>query len=252
VVKVQRPNIERMVRSDLGLLARQAAFLEKRSEIARNYSLSENVEELGYSLINEMDYKSEAQNIDRFYGFLETAIDTAIEISGAERGFLLLSENETWRVAVSRDVDGEPIRRAILKVSTTIAERVAEGGEPLITVDARADDRFRLAESVHELALTVSHDDSLVDLKALQRIHCQPGSPLGPEAHDDVDEQDHRDRGRLQGIPEHQRQRCCDDQEPHHHAGELVPQDSPGRDRAGHLHLIGAVKYEPLTCLGRR
>jgi ubiquinone biosynthesis protein len=67
VVKVQRPNIEKMVRSDLGLLARQAAFLEKRSEIARNYSLSENIEELGYSLTNELDYKSEAQNVERFY-----------------------------------------------------------------------------------------------------------------------------------------------------------------------------------------
>jgi ubiquinone biosynthesis protein len=67
VVKVQRPNIEKMVRSDLGLLMRQATFLEKRSEMARNYNLVENIEELGYALKNELDYTSEAQNIDRFY-----------------------------------------------------------------------------------------------------------------------------------------------------------------------------------------
>ena len=67
VVKVQRPNIDKIVRSDLGLLMRQAHFLEKRSEIARNYNLIENVEELGYALKNELDYTSEAQNIDRFY-----------------------------------------------------------------------------------------------------------------------------------------------------------------------------------------
>jgi ubiquinone biosynthesis protein len=67
VVKIQRPNIDRMVQSDLGLLMRQAHFLERRSETARNYNLIENVEELGYALRNEMDYTSEAQNIERFY-----------------------------------------------------------------------------------------------------------------------------------------------------------------------------------------
>jgi ubiquinone biosynthesis protein len=67
VVKVQRPNIEKTVRADLGLLARQAAFLERRSETMRNYSLVENVEELGYALKNELDYMNEAQNIERFH-----------------------------------------------------------------------------------------------------------------------------------------------------------------------------------------
>jgi ubiquinone biosynthesis protein len=67
VVKVQRPNIHQTVKSDLDLLARQAQFLERRSEAARNYNLIEIVEELGYSLRNELDYTSEAQNIDRFY-----------------------------------------------------------------------------------------------------------------------------------------------------------------------------------------
>ncbi len=67
VVKVQRPNIKQIVRADLDLLMRQAQFLEKRSEAARNYNLVEIVEEIGYSLINELDYTFEAQNIDRFY-----------------------------------------------------------------------------------------------------------------------------------------------------------------------------------------
>jgi ubiquinone biosynthesis protein len=100
VVKVQRPNIERMVRSDLGLLARQAAFLEKRSEIARNYSLSENVEELGYALINELDYKSEAQNIDRFYGTYND--DPTLRIPR------VYWEYSTKRVIVMEEIEGTP------------------------------------------------------------------------------------------------------------------------------------------------
>jgi ubiquinone biosynthesis protein len=67
VVKVQRPNIEKMVRSDLDLLMRQARFLERRIEAARGYNLVENIEELTYTLTNELDYMTEAQNIDRFY-----------------------------------------------------------------------------------------------------------------------------------------------------------------------------------------
>ena len=66
VVKVQRPNIERIVRSDLDLLLRQARFLERRSEAASSYNMVENIEELTYSLMNELDYTSEAHNIDRF------------------------------------------------------------------------------------------------------------------------------------------------------------------------------------------
>ena len=67
VAKVQRPNIERIVQSDLDLLTRQAHFLERRSEAARNYNLVENVEELTYALQKELDYTAEAQNISRFY-----------------------------------------------------------------------------------------------------------------------------------------------------------------------------------------
>ena len=67
VAKVQRPNIEQTVRSDLDLLMREAQFLERRSEAARNYNLVENVEELSYALGSELDYTKEAQNIDRFY-----------------------------------------------------------------------------------------------------------------------------------------------------------------------------------------
>jgi ubiquinone biosynthesis protein len=100
VVKVQRPKIVQMVRSDLGLLARQAAFLEKRSELARNYSLSENIEELGYSLTNELDYKAEAQNIERFYNAYND--DPTLRIPR------VYWEYTTKRVIVMEEIEGVP------------------------------------------------------------------------------------------------------------------------------------------------
>ena len=86
--------------------------------------------------------------------FLDTALEMAIELSGAERGFVLLREDGGFKVAVSRDVDGEPIRRALLKVSRTVADEVAASGEPLVTVDAQHDQRLEVATSVHRLNLT--------------------------------------------------------------------------------------------------
>jgi ubiquinone biosynthesis protein len=101
VVKVQRPDIEEMVRSDLGLLARQAAFLEKRSAVARNYSLSENIEELGYALTNELDYQTEAQNIARFYATYND--DPTLRIPR------VYWEYSTRRVIVMEEIDGVPL-----------------------------------------------------------------------------------------------------------------------------------------------
>jgi ubiquinone biosynthesis protein len=98
VVKVQRPNIDRMVQSDLGLLTRQAHFLERRSETARNYNLIENVEELGYALRNELDYTSEAQNIERFYQIYKH--DPRLHIPR------VYWEYTTRRVIVMEEIDG--------------------------------------------------------------------------------------------------------------------------------------------------
>lgn len=64
VVKVQRPNVERMVIADLDLLARQARFLERRSTLARESHLVEIVEELSQALRDELDYTVEAHNAD--------------------------------------------------------------------------------------------------------------------------------------------------------------------------------------------
>lgn len=98
VVKVQRPNIEQIVRSDLDLLLRQARFLERRSETARMYNLVENVEELSYALQNELDYTAEAQNIDRFYQTYNDIPNLRIP--------KVYWEHTTRRVLVMEQIDG--------------------------------------------------------------------------------------------------------------------------------------------------
>lgn len=84
---------------------------------------------------------------------LHMAMDAAIELTGAERGFLVLREGDETRVQVARNLDRERIGRSHTKLSWNLAEQVLETGEPVLTVDARDDARFRDHVSVHAMKL---------------------------------------------------------------------------------------------------
>ncbi|HSR97632.1 MAG TPA: sigma-54-dependent Fis family transcriptional regulator, partial [Kofleriaceae bacterium] len=107
---------------------------------------------------------SEAE-VDRI---LDDVIDTAIELTCAERGFLLLRQSDgELAVVVSRNFvagdlePGPPVGDAAgagplpasRSVSRSIAERAAQTGEPVLTVDAGIDERFGGAASVAALRL---------------------------------------------------------------------------------------------------
>jgi len=87
---------------------------------------------------------------------IPAALDIAIELAGAERGFLLLRERADgpFEVAFSRDVDGRAISEAHLQVSSTVAMQVVDSGQPVVAVDAGLDGRLQHAVSVHKLQLT--------------------------------------------------------------------------------------------------
>lgn len=87
---------------------------------------------------------------------LERAMDAAIELTHAERGFLLLTDetdDSGLRVAAARNLDREHVAEAHLKFSRSIAERVIETEEAVVTIDARADARFATGRSVHAMRL---------------------------------------------------------------------------------------------------
>ncbi len=64
VIKVQRPDVERVVQADLNLLMTQARFLEARSAAVRGYGLVEIVHEFSQALLDELDYTAEGRNAD--------------------------------------------------------------------------------------------------------------------------------------------------------------------------------------------
>ena len=84
---------------------------------------------------------------------LETLIDIIVNLSGAERGFVLLPASDGVDVVVARNMDREVIRRSRTKFSTTIARRVLAEGELIRLEDAIEADDFRSKESVMALRI---------------------------------------------------------------------------------------------------
>ncbi|HEY2372920.1 MAG TPA: AarF/UbiB family protein [Gaiellaceae bacterium] len=70
-VKVQRPNIHEQLRSDITILTRAAAVLERRAEWAADADLTGVVHEFGSTLLRELDYTIEAYNTRRLAHVLE-------------------------------------------------------------------------------------------------------------------------------------------------------------------------------------
>jgi ubiquinone biosynthesis protein len=63
VVKVQRPGIRQQVTEDLEAFDSIASLLQKRTRLGARYDLTRMIEEFRKSLLTELDYRKEAQNL---------------------------------------------------------------------------------------------------------------------------------------------------------------------------------------------
>ncbi len=86
---------------------------------------------------------------------LNQVMDMLIGLTGAERGFLMLVDEETdeMKFKVARNLDQETISGSSFEISRTIVNTVAREGEPVVTTNAQADPRFRAQESVVSYSL---------------------------------------------------------------------------------------------------
>ena len=63
VVKVQRPGVAKQVAEDFEVLAQIADFLDKHTEAGKRHRFCEMLEEIRASIVNELNYEREAQNL---------------------------------------------------------------------------------------------------------------------------------------------------------------------------------------------
>ena len=88
-------------------------------------------------------------------GLLVLLLDEAVQLFGAERGFIILCHPEGeqgFKVAVARNLDREPVRSPQRKVSTTVVRRCLETGEGVFSQDAQEGD-LGAASSIADLQL---------------------------------------------------------------------------------------------------
>lgn len=69
VVKVQRPGVADLLRTDLDILVDLARFLERDEELRERYEPVKVVEEIARSVDRELDFHLEARTVDRFWRF---------------------------------------------------------------------------------------------------------------------------------------------------------------------------------------
>ena len=80
---------------------------------------------------------------------LQNIVDTIIQLTGAERGFLMLNDGKGHFVTpVARNWDRSSITEDELQVSRTVIQRVFTSGNPVMTTNAQEDPRFVAQESV--------------------------------------------------------------------------------------------------------
>lgn len=80
-------------------------------------------------------------------------VDTAIDLTGAERGFVLVARDDGFSVEVARDFWRRDILDAGVEISHRLAMTALREKRGLIVEDASEDERFREFLSVHALQL---------------------------------------------------------------------------------------------------
>ncbi|MHC4490404.1 MAG: GAF domain-containing protein [Planctomycetota bacterium] len=76
---------------------------------------------------------------------LSLMLDSVVELTGAERGFLYILDKggKDGRIRVARNFDMEALRKPTFKVARGVAEEVAAGGQPVVSTNADEDPRIR-------------------------------------------------------------------------------------------------------------
>ncbi|MGE3631293.1 MAG: sigma 54-interacting transcriptional regulator, partial [Sandaracinaceae bacterium] len=87
--------------------------------------------------------------------FLNDALDEVIALSGAERAFLLrrTGDRPSDVLVVARNLDGDALRKRRRSFSRSVADRVFETGEVVLTAAAADDPSLRSARSIVDLGV---------------------------------------------------------------------------------------------------
>lgn len=109
----------------------------------------QDVESLGQEHLKTLyDFSLNMNSSLDFNTVLNNFMDSVMEITNAQRGFVMIDENQTGnlRVIVARGLDNSTLAEE--GYSTTIVNQVIETRQPLLTNNAQVDSRFQPGQSI--------------------------------------------------------------------------------------------------------
>lgn len=96
-----------------------------------------------------LELNKQLYSIKNLQDVLSTILDNAIQLSQAERGFILVGKE----IQMARNFDQEWLQDPGAKLSYSIANKVIKSGETLITTNAQNDPNITCSQSIQELHL---------------------------------------------------------------------------------------------------
>ncbi|MEM1349224.1 MAG: sigma 54-interacting transcriptional regulator [Myxococcota bacterium] len=90
----------------------------------------------------------------RLEALLEGLMDVVVEITGADKGFLILASEGDFEIKVARNMRRETLEGALEEFSDSIVAKVLKTRHPLIVSDALNHSEFKSAQSVVNLRLS--------------------------------------------------------------------------------------------------
>jgi len=74
---------------------------------------------------------------------LSLMLESVVELTGAERGFLMLREKNGTRIAAEHNFDGEALKKPTYRVARAVAERVAGSGRAIVSMNGAEDPQLK-------------------------------------------------------------------------------------------------------------
>ncbi|HEY1549951.1 MAG TPA: sigma 54-interacting transcriptional regulator, partial [Kofleriaceae bacterium] len=100
------------------------------------------------------EFSDQLMHVRDLTELLDKLMDAVIQITNADKGFLILAEAETLDIKVARNLNRENIADAISQLSDSIIAKVVKTRRPVIISDAMSDDEFSGAKSVMHLKVS--------------------------------------------------------------------------------------------------
>lgn len=153
-------------KEDKAKRALESMAAQYRGEIEQQNVRSQNLQVQQYHRLLEINKKINSEHEPR--KLLDIIMDTAIELTKAERGFLILTTTEQSKAfEVARNFEKEDISNPQFQVSHSITEEIIRTGLPILATDALQDERFDGYRSVADLKL---HSILAVPLRIKEKI----------------------------------------------------------------------------------